>query len=128
MEMLNSNFWTPKISVPSIEILNWRQIIDNNRVKKKIGGKAERPDSSQAFVWDIINLQLTNLVNLLQPSSVFCLETNQLFDLIWIYWELWKNCNEPYSKLTQIFNDILEHRASLSQKPNCFHKLTFNTN
>ena len=41
MEMLNSNFWTPKISVPSIEILNWRQIIDNDRVKKKLAEKGK---------------------------------------------------------------------------------------
>ena len=30
--------------------------------------------------------------------------------------ELYKNCDEPYKKLTEIFNDILNHHAPLKQK------------
>ena len=30
--------------------------------------------------------------------------------------ELYRNCDEPYKKLTEIFNDILNHHAPLKQK------------
>ena len=30
--------------------------------------------------------------------------------------ELYRNCDEPYKKLSEIFNDILNHHAPLKQK------------
>ena len=45
-------------------------------------------------------------------------ETNFLHDLdsTLIYGELYKNCDDPYTKISEIFSEVLNYHAPLKQK------------